>query len=69
MMTLKILFHMDVKWRNRKSGGNEEAGGSNPLSSTIFQNDLERAKHSYRGLLPDPFPQGTSRKSASKLKC
>ena len=23
---------------------NEEAGGSNPLSSTIFQNDLERAK-------------------------
>ena len=24
---------------------NEEAGGSNPLSSTIFQNDLERAKN------------------------
>src|SRR6266853_819272 len=36
MMTLKILFHMDVRWRNRKSGGNEEAGGSNPLSSSIF---------------------------------
>src|SRR2546430_17558192 len=30
---------------------NEEAGGSNPLSSTIFQNDLERAKQSYRGTL------------------
>src|SRR5260370_4029525 len=39
---------------------NEEAGGSNPLSSTIFQNDLERAKQSYRGMLglsslPDSF--------------
>src|SRR5271167_3454121 len=30
---------------------NEEAGGSNPLSSTIFQSDLERAKQSYRSTL------------------
>src|SRR5271169_2521894 len=30
---------------------NEEVVGSNPLSSTIFQSDLERAKQSYRSTL------------------
>jgi len=41
----------------------EEAGGSNPLSSTIFQNDLERAKQflprhartKFTSSLPDSF--------------
>ena len=50
-MTLAIGRTGRVAQLGERLVRNEEAGGSNPLSSTIFQNDFERAKQSYRGTL------------------